>query len=381
MSARNEAAEKPISDVIETCWAAAAESGVTFVHLNGGFQGSRGLEFATPYVRAIKRDVGMLVGVQLAPEPVFARYDALIDAGVDHLSFCLELLDPDWFARICPGKDRVHGQELFIDAMSYCAARMPRGAVSGEIIAGIEPIERTLEAIDLITSLGAFPTVCIFRPTVGSDMEDWPPPSLRRHAASHGAHVRRVPPPLAAHRRRAEHRSEPGRQSRRRGDAAPSPMPGSTPTRPSGVSSGSPPGRCSGTGCARTSSRVRHRHTSRLNAHHTMSSTLPPAEAFALQSLVNPTDKGIASRVLARTGGGNITIFAFDAGEELSEHTAPFDALVIVLEGAFVLTIGGQEVRAAPATIVRMPANVPHAVRATEPSRLLLIMLREPKPA
>ena len=119
----------------------------------------------------------MLVGVQLAPEPVFARYDALIEAGVDHLSFCLELLDPDWFARICPGKDRMHGQELFIDAMNYCAARMPRGAVSGEIIAGIEPIERTLEAIDLITSLGAFPTVCIFRPTVGSDMEDWPPPS------------------------------------------------------------------------------------------------------------------------------------------------------------------------------------------------------------
>ena len=113
---------------------------------------------------------------------------------------------------------------------------------------------------------------------------------------------------------------------------------------------------------------------------HTMSSTLPPAEALLLQSLVNLTDKGIASRVLARTAGGNLTIFAFDAGEELSEHTAPFDALVMVLEGAFVLTIGGQEVRAEPATIVRMPANVPHAVRATEPSRLLLIMLREPKP-
>lgn len=53
---------------------------------------------------------------------------------------------------------------------------MPRGAVSGEIIAGVEPIERTLEAIDRITGLGAFPTVCIFRPTVGSDMQDWPPP-------------------------------------------------------------------------------------------------------------------------------------------------------------------------------------------------------------
>lgn len=112
-----------------------------------------------------------------------------------------------------------------------------------------------------------------------------------------------------------------------------------------------------------------------------MPSTLPAAEAVLLQSLVNPTDKGIASRVLARTGGGNITIFAFDAGEELSEHTAPFDAHVMVLEGAFVLTIGAEEVRAEPATIVRMPANVPHAVRATEPGRLLLIMLREPKPA
>jgi quercetin dioxygenase-like cupin family protein len=112
-----------------------------------------------------------------------------------------------------------------------------------------------------------------------------------------------------------------------------------------------------------------------------MSSTLPPAEAFELQSLVNSTEKGIASRVLARTSGGNVTIFAFDAGEELSEHTAPFDALVVVLEGLLVLTIGGQEVRAAPETIVRMPANVPHAVRATEPSRMLLIMLREPQPA
>jgi hypothetical protein len=53
---------------------------------------------------------------------------------------------------------------------------MPRGAVSGEIIAGLEPLESTLAAIERITSVGAFPTVCVFRPTVGSDMEDWPPP-------------------------------------------------------------------------------------------------------------------------------------------------------------------------------------------------------------
>jgi hypothetical protein len=172
-----EARDKAVSDVVEACYAARDYSGVTFVHLNGGFQGSRGIAFAEPYVKAIKDQVGMLVGLQLTPEKDFSRYDRLIDLGVDHLSFCPELLDPDWFARICPGKQRMLGQRLFFEAMEYCARRMPPGAVSGEIIAGIEPVERTLEAIDIITAHGAFPTVCIFRPTIGSDMEDWPPPS------------------------------------------------------------------------------------------------------------------------------------------------------------------------------------------------------------
>jgi hypothetical protein len=171
-----EAAVKTVDDVVETCWAAKEESGITFVHLNGGFQGSRGLAFIAPYVAAIKKDVGLLVGVQLAPEQDMTGYDRLIALGVDHLSFCVELLDPDWFARICPGKARVHGQQLYFDAMRYCVSRMPRGAVSGEIIAGIEPVRNTLQAIDEIAALGAFPTVCIFRPTVGSDMADWPAP-------------------------------------------------------------------------------------------------------------------------------------------------------------------------------------------------------------
>jgi len=108
-----------------------------------------------------------------------------------------------------------------------------------------------------------------------------------------------------------------------------------------------------------------------------MASTLAASEVFTLESLVTPADQGIASRVLARTAAGNITLFAFDAGEELSEHTAPFDALAVTLTGALALTIGGVKVRTAPQTIVLMPAHVPHAVHAAEPSRMLLIMLRE----
>ena len=65
-----------------------------------------------------------------------------------------------------------------------------------------------------------------------------------------------------------------------------------------------------------------------------MASTLPPGELLALTDLITPTRQGIASRVLARTAAGNITLFAFDTGEDLSEHTAPFDALVLTLSGS-----------------------------------------------
>ena len=107
------------------------------------------------------------------------------------------------------------------------------------------------------------------------------------------------------------------------------------------------------------------------------STQIPVAEALALTALISTTPHGIASRVLARSAGGTVTLFAFDAGESLSEHTAPFDALVLVLEGALELTIAGQHVQALPGTIVRMPADVPHAVDASQASRMLLIMLRE----
>jgi quercetin dioxygenase-like cupin family protein len=106
---------------------------------------------------------------------------------------------------------------------------------------------------------------------------------------------------------------------------------------------------------------------------------IPPAQALPLADLITATDHGIASRVLAKTGGGNLTLFAFAAGEGLSEHTTPFDALVMVIEGTLALTIDGAPVKAEPGTIVRMPAHIPHAVHASTRSKMLLIMLREPR--
>jgi quercetin dioxygenase-like cupin family protein len=108
---------------------------------------------------------------------------------------------------------------------------------------------------------------------------------------------------------------------------------------------------------------------------------LPPAEAVSLADSLACVPGAVVSRTLARNAAGTITLFAFDAGQGLSEHTAPFEAFVLVLEGEATLTIGGKAVRAAAGRAVVMPANVPHAVEATTPMKMLLVMLRAPSRA
>jgi len=103
---------------------------------------------------------------------------------------------------------------------------------------------------------------------------------------------------------------------------------------------------------------------------------IPAAEALELTALISHTEGGIASRVIDRTGGGSVTLFAFDEGQELSEHASPYDALVVVLEGTLMLKVGGTSIQAASGTVVRIPAKVPHAVESPEPSKMMLVMLR-----
>ncbi len=182
----NEIAQKNLEDVVEVAAAAQAESGSVFTHFNTGYQyeenskrrSVHGLMQAKPYVEAIRKRVGGFVGVQSVPvlQENFDEYDELIEAGTDHFSFCVEFLDPKVFEEVCPGKAATVGQESFFEAMAYTAKKLGKGRVSGEIIAGIEPIEMTVKAIDRIVEAGAFPTVCIFRPLTGSDLENYPAP-------------------------------------------------------------------------------------------------------------------------------------------------------------------------------------------------------------
>jgi quercetin dioxygenase-like cupin family protein len=103
---------------------------------------------------------------------------------------------------------------------------------------------------------------------------------------------------------------------------------------------------------------------------------LPPAQALALKDLIAVQAGAIVSRELKRTTGGTVTLFAFDGGQGLSEHTAPFDALVQVVEGSLEIRIGGVPVTTRAGEVVLMPANVPHALLAPQPAKMLLVMLR-----
>ena len=103
---------------------------------------------------------------------------------------------------------------------------------------------------------------------------------------------------------------------------------------------------------------------------------IPTAQAVDLAGLVAYAQGSVVSRTLANSSAGTLTLFAFDAGQGLSEHSAPFDAVVQVLDGEAELVIGGQSVCAGAGQMVVMPANVPHALKATQRFKMLLTMFR-----
>ncbi|MEW6319695.1 MAG: radical SAM protein [Acidobacteriota bacterium] len=179
----DDATEKSVDEVLEVVRAARRESGITYVDFNTGhYEGDTYLDILEPYVIRIKRETGLLVGIQTPPHHDLSRYDALRELGVNRVSFCFEIFDPARFREVCPGKAAEYGLERYLEAIRYCAALGARGPSSepwvtnGEIIAGLEPPESSIRAIDWITSVGAIPTVCVFRPLRGTDYADLDPP-------------------------------------------------------------------------------------------------------------------------------------------------------------------------------------------------------------
>lgn len=95
-----------------------------------------------------------------------------------------------------------------------------------------------------------------------------------------------------------------------------------------------------------------------------------------LADMVNYQDGSVVSREIIRKPTGTVTIFAFAAGQGLSEHSAPFDALVQVLDGRAEITIGGAPREVSAGEMIIMPANVPHALQAVAPFKMMLVMIK-----
>jgi len=105
-------------------------------------------------------------------------------------------------------------------------------------------------------------------------------------------------------------------------------------------------------------------------------STAPKSQVMQIADLAAYQEGSVVSRQIVKAEAGNVTLFAFDAGQELSEHTAPFDALVHILDGEAEVRISGVPYLLAAGDAIVMPANEPHALRAVKRFKMLLTMVR-----
>jgi quercetin dioxygenase-like cupin family protein len=99
-------------------------------------------------------------------------------------------------------------------------------------------------------------------------------------------------------------------------------------------------------------------------------------KASSLVDLVDYQEQAVVSKTVIEKKTGTVTVFAFDQGEGLSEHTAPFDALVYVLDGEVEITISGTPVIVKQGEMIIMPADKPHALKAVKPFKMMLVMIK-----
>jgi quercetin dioxygenase-like cupin family protein len=101
-----------------------------------------------------------------------------------------------------------------------------------------------------------------------------------------------------------------------------------------------------------------------------------PATPLEAGGLIEYQEGSVISRVLLKRPSGNVTLFAFDQGEGLSEHKAPYDALVHILEGQAAITVSGERHEAKAGELILLPANEPHALEAIQPFKMILTMVK-----
>ena len=113
-----------------------------------------------------------------------------------------------------------------------------------------------------------------------------------------------------------------------------------------------------------------------MDSHRSDTKDVKTAQVFSLGSLIGYKEGSVVSRTLIDKPAGTLTLFAFDKGQGLSEHKTPFDAMVYIIDGQATIMISGKDYQLTKGDMIVMPANEPHAVRATGNFKMLLVMIK-----
>jgi len=167
-----------VEEVLEVVRAAFEEGAAEFVYFHTGFFDSDdgGFAFLEPYIEAIKREFDTLVALQMHPPRENRWIDRTYAAGVDALSYSVEVHDADIVARICPARAEKIGSERYYEALEYAARIFASGTVWSDLMVGLESAESTRRGIDTMTAMGVLPVLSLFRPLDEAALREHPLP-------------------------------------------------------------------------------------------------------------------------------------------------------------------------------------------------------------
>ena len=170
-------AEAPsVAEALEIVAAAAEEGFGGDVYVNAGLslEPDGGLRKVEPYVQALKRHFNPLVRLAASPPVEEAWVDHAYAIGVDSIAYDIEVFDPRTFREVAPGRAGQIGRDRYLERLSRAAQVFPNGAVTSQLILGLEPLAESLKGISALCELGVLPLLSVFRPLQGTGLEDWP---------------------------------------------------------------------------------------------------------------------------------------------------------------------------------------------------------------
>jgi hypothetical protein len=165
---------RSVDEVLEVVHAAFEEGAAEFVYFNTGYFDSDdgGFGFLQPYVEEVKKHFDTLVALQIHPPKDNRWIDLTYAAGVDALSYAIEIHDPVALARFCKGRTELIGRDRYYDALAYAATIFPSGTVWSDLIIGLEPLESTKAGITALTEMGILPVLSLFRPLDETELSE-----------------------------------------------------------------------------------------------------------------------------------------------------------------------------------------------------------------